>query len=433
MLRVQKNHIRRQTKQTYGILKTLTHHAKNLYNRALWLMNHHFKEHNAYLTYLDLYAHIKQEDCYKQLPAQTAQQVLKYLERSFKAYFALLRLQAKGQYDPPVQPPKYLPKDGHFPCVFPKDQFKVFKNGVRLALWRFCTQNRKRRYFCAPLPKTVQNRRIKEIRLIPRYDGRYFELEFVYAVDPEPAPVKATRYLAIDLGTNIFAACVSTTGPAFLVEGRGLKSYNRWWNKEKGRLQGQYARQGIRFGPKLQNHLQKRRNVLNNFMAQAVQHIIQECVEQQIGHVIVGDLKKIKQKMNMGRRSNQNFHYLPFDTFREKLQAKCEVHGIDYHEIHETYTSQTCSHCGLQRKANRIHRGLYVCKKCKTVLHADINGAINIYHHVAPESSPIGSSGRVNRPVRCRIVAFAKPSQKRDAPKRETASCKQETPSFRAG
>ncbi|MHA2498576.1 MAG: hypothetical protein ACXAEL_03315, partial [Candidatus Hodarchaeales archaeon] len=61
-----------------------------------------------------------------------------------------------------------------------------------------------------------------------------------------------------------------------------------------------------------------------------------------------------------------------------------------------------------------------------------INGAINIYHHVAPESSPIGSSGRVNRPVRRRIVVFAKPSQKRDAPKREATSCKQETPSFRA-
>ncbi len=30
------------------------------------------------------------------------------------------------------------------------------------------------------------------------------------------------------------------------------------------------------------------------------------------------------------------------------------------------------------RKANRKHRGLYVCKDCGTVMNADVNGAINI-------------------------------------------------------
>ena len=42
--------------------------------------------------------------------------------------------------------------------------------------------------------------------------------------------------LAIDLGVNNFAACVSTVGTPFIMDGRKLKSINHQWNKEKARL-----------------------------------------------------------------------------------------------------------------------------------------------------------------------------------------------------
>ncbi|WP_287196852.1 transposase, partial [Thermococcus sp.] len=95
-----------------------------------------------------------------------------------------------------------------------------------------------------------------------------------------------SKYLAIDLGVDNFATCVDTIGTAFIIEGRWLKSFNRWWNKEKAKLQSQYDRQGIKFGKKMALLLRKRKNVMNNFMNQAVNYIIKYCLENKIGNIV---------------------------------------------------------------------------------------------------------------------------------------------------
>ncbi|MFX0095179.1 MAG: zinc ribbon domain-containing protein [Candidatus Hodarchaeota archaeon] len=60
----------------------------------------------------------------------------------------------------------------------------------------------------------------------------------------------------------------------------------------------------------------------------------------------------------------------------------------------------------MVRAANRKHRGLYVCRSCGSILNADVNGALNILTQVSPESSQRArGSGRVNRPMRIRVVS----------------------------
>lgn len=121
---------------------------------------------------------------------------------------------------------------------------------------------------------------------------------------------------------------------------------------------------------------------------------------------IIGKMKDIKQEINLGKVNNQNFVSIPYEKFKKKLEAKCEYYGIEYKEVDESYTSQTCSRCGTVKKSNRKYRGLYVCKNCGYVVNADINGAINILGKVAGESvvRQITSSGRVSRPVRIRVA-----------------------------
>lgn len=48
-----------------------------------------------------------------------------------------------------------------------------------------------------------------------------------------------------------------------------------------------------------------------------------------------------------------------FEKFKMKLGTKCSNCGIEYVEVDESYTSQTCSRCGIVRKSNRKYRGLY--------------------------------------------------------------------------
>ncbi|WP_251950337.1 transposase [Thermococcus argininiproducens] len=75
-------------------------------------------------------------------------------------------------------------------------------------------------YLEIPLPKNVKGHRIKEIRILPKYNALWFEVEYVYEVQPEKRDLNCSKYLAIDLDVDNFATCVDTTGTAFIVEGR---------------------------------------------------------------------------------------------------------------------------------------------------------------------------------------------------------------------
>jgi len=405
MHKTQKNHLRLKKKE-YLIVRMLCRLSKNLYNYTLYVVRQYYFQNGKYLPYEKAYYIVKDNENFKLLPTHVAQQTMKVVDRNMKSFFRLLKERRKGNYNRPIGLPKYLPKDEFFVCIFPNSMFKVINDKIRLSLGRNFAKEFGVRFLEFKLPPTVVGKKIKEVRILPRCKGLWFEIEYVYEVDPEKVDLDCNKYLAIDLGVNNFATCVSTGGTPFIIEGRGLKSFNRWWNKEKAKLQSIYDKQRTKMGKKMAWLSKKRKNVINNFMNQAVNYIVKYCLANRIGNIVIGELKEIKNGMNMGRKNNQNFQYIPYGLFKQKLKSKCEYYGINYIEVDEAYTSQTCSICGDVNKNNRKHRGLYVCKKCGNVMNADVNGALNILKKVAPESIRIGGSGGVTPPRRIRVVDF---------------------------
>jgi IS605 OrfB family transposase len=405
MYKTQKNHIRCD-KKTYRLLRILCHLSKNLYNYALYHLRQHYFKLQQYLRYESVYHLVKENENYRLLPSQVAQQTLLSADEAFKSFFKLIAARKVGKIDKKISMPKYLPKDGMFLLSFPKDQFKVEGNKLRLSLGRNFSKEFGIRYLYFDLPATIFGKKVKEVRIIPRFHGRWFEIEYVYEETAQLCNFSKSRYLSIDLGLDNFAAVVDTIGTAFLIEGRYIKSINRWFNKQRARLQSVYSKQGIKYGKKLAQISLKRQHIIDNFLNQAASFIIKHCVNNQIGTVVVGGMKGIKQEINLGVVNNQNFVSIPYEKFKRKLAAKCRYYGVEYVEVDESYTSQRCSRCGIVRKSNRKHRGLYVCKDCGHVVNADINGAINILKKVAGESAirQIASSGCVDHPVRIRVV-----------------------------
>jgi putative transposase len=406
MYLTQKNHVRGCTKQEYTILKLLCRLSKNLYNVTNYTIRQYYETNDNFLRYESAYHLVKMNENYDHMPSQVAQQTMKVVDRSFRSFFSTLNQKRKGNYDKPCNIPSFLPKDGYFLCIFSKDNFKIEDNKLRLTLGQWITKEMGIRYIYFDLPKNVIGHQIKEIRLLPQFRGKFFELEYVYLQEPIPTDLDTTKVMGIDLGLDNFATCTSTNGTAFILEGKGLKSYNRWWNKHKAELQSRYDLNGIKFGRKMYLLNRSRKRKINEFLNQAVNYLIKQCLNEKIGNVVIGELKEIKQHMHMGRKTNQHFWAIPYYQFKQKLQSKCELCGIQYHEVDEAYTSQTCHVCGRVRKANRIQRGLYRCDMCKKAWNADQNGSINIGNKVAPKSSMIGSSGIVNIPHRITLVSW---------------------------
>ena len=97
--------------------------------------------------------------------------------------------------------------------------------------------------------------------------------------------------------------------------------------------------------------------------------------------ILMGNMstKEISRKDgNLDKMSKRIGLLFKLYKFKERLKFKCSLNNVSYGEIDEWMTSKMCSNCGNVDKdlgSNKI----YDCKKCKTIMDRDVNGARNIY------------------------------------------------------
>ncbi len=222
------------------------------------------------------------------------------------------------------------------------------------------------------LPDTAN---IREVRLIPKGVG--YVVEIVYKKTISPKLLNNDKIIAIDLGVCNLITTVNNNGlKPFVIKGGVVKSINQYYNKERARIQSIYDRQGIKTGKKLQKLTHKRNHKISR-------KIIDYCVLNDIGAVIVGYNPDWKQNCHLGKRNNQNFVTIPFYKLIQQLNYKAEAMGITVIKQEENHTNK-CSfldnepirhHDKYQGK--RTSRGLFRSKK-GIIINADVNGSYNI-------------------------------------------------------
>ncbi len=408
MYLTQKNCLKVSNKE-YSLILKLCRLSKNLYNVTLYETRQFYIRNDSFLKYAKVYHIVKENENYKQMPKQVAQQTMKVIERNMRSFFGLLRERKKGNYNRQIGLPRYLPKNGYFDLIFQKDQFKIIDNKVRLSLGNYFSKQLSSKYLYIPLPENIKEKRIKEVRINPRANGKRLYVDYIYKIEPEKTELNPTEYLSIDLGLDNFATTVSTTTnePSIILDGRGLKSFNRWWNKEKARLDSIYEKNKVKTGRKMLTLYDRRFGYINNILNKYVNYIIKYCIKNKIGNIVIGELQNIKQEQNHGKINNQNFQTIPYGIFKRKLKGKCERYGIIYTEVDESYTSK-CDSLSFEDikkhekySGKRIHRGLFKSSIGK-VINADVNGALNILRKVSDDSvaKRIISSGFVYNPKR---------------------------------
>lgn len=376
------------TKAEYKALSVLCRLSKNLYNVGLYSVRQFFFEEKRYLRYESNYHACKDNENYKLLNTDMAQQTLKVVDRSFRSFFNLIKTAKQGNYRPlQISLPRYLKKDGYFPLIMPR--IKVKKERFEVPMSRAF----KKEYgkVAIPFPERLQDKKLKEVRINPKCGAQWFEVEFITEEPKEPQDVDSTKPASIDLGLDNLAACVSTTGASMVIDGKRLKSINQWYNKLNAKLQSIKNKQGIKYLTKRQGRLLKdRSNKVRDYLGKAARLIINWCISQKIGLLIVGVNSGWKQSINIGKRNNQSFVQIPFYSLRQKLQTLCERYGIEYIEQEESYTSKASAldnddipvynadnPVKPKFSGKRIQRGLYR-SQVGHLVNADLNGSWNI-------------------------------------------------------
>lgn len=410
-----KQQLKHLSKEEYLSLRELSHTAKNLYNQAVYNIRQYYFQENKYLNYQENNSLLKNSENYKTLNSNMSQQILKEVDGSFKSFFSLLKKKNKGMYNTKVKLPSYLPKNSFTTLVI--GFVRLNEDTLIIPYSNSFKKNHKK--ISIKIPPILLDKKIKEIRIIPKFNARFFEVQYTYEVEEEQRNLDKNYALAIDFGINNLTTCVTNKGKAFIIDGKKLKSINQWFNKENARLQSIKDKQKYGKKPTLrQKYLySSRNNKVNDYMSKTARKIINYCLENNIGTLICGYNETFQRNSNIGKANNQAFVNIPFGKLREKLEYLCKLYSLRFIEQEESYTSkssffdmdilpkfeadkpQTYSFSG-----KRIKRGLYQTSK-GYIFNADVNGALNILRKSnVVDLEVLYSRGVVDTPARIRIA-----------------------------
>ena len=411
-----KQQIKRLSKEDYNSVKELCHVAKNLTNEAIYNIRQYYFTEGAFLKYEKNYALLKSSPNYKALNSNMAQQILKEVDGSFRSFFSLLKLAKQGRYDfKDCKLPHYLPKDGYTTLIIGF----VRLNGNKLILPFSNSFKKTHKPVEIVIPPILLDKELKEIRIIPKANARFFEIQYIYKAECIQRNLNKNHALALDLGINNLVTAVSSDGSSFIIDGRRLKSINQWFNKKNARLQSIKDKQGL--GKKTTDRqkaiARDRNNKVNDYMNKTARKVIDYCITNDIGTLVIGYNETFQRNSHIGKRNNQNFVNIPYGQLRAKLEYLCELNGIIFVKQEESYTSKASfwdmdtlpvydgdNPKEYQFSGKRIHRGLYKTASGK-LFNADVNGALNIMRKSSVvDMNILYGRGEVETPVRIRVA-----------------------------
>ncbi len=391
-------------------LRNLTRLSKNLYNEANYIIRQEMFNTNRWIRYNELNALLKSSENYSSLPAQTSQQILILLDKSWKSFFKAHKSWKKQPEKFKGRPklPKYKNKEGEHVIVFTNQQCTI-KNG-NLRFPKLMDMNIKTRL--------TDDTNIREVRILPKGIG--YEVEIVYEKELKRTEnekpdedIKQQRIIGIDIGVrNLVTIGNNISEEGIAVRTGLLKSINQFYNKTNAELKSINDLQENKLNTKrMQRLFLKRNRKIKDVMHKTSRAIINHALSMGIDTIVIGHNKEWKQSSNMGRKNNQNFVQIPFNMLIQQIQYKAEEHNITVFIQDESYTSK----CSFLDNESIEHHNIYAGKRVKrgifrsnngNLIHADLNASYNIIKKAIPEAYANGIEGMGLYPRSLNIPQF---------------------------
>lgn len=376
------------------ILHHLCYASRKLWNVGNYEKRNWSKEQGVpFPNWYEQKKRLKTHFWYKQLPAQSAQEVLKVLQEAWVSFF---KLKESNGIDNP-QPPRF--KHQNFNVRFLNNSFKLVENNTKIRLpipkaqkaFLKETYGLEESYLYIPIPKHIEIEKIKLIEVKP-ISRKEYTIYLIQEYKDVPLKQKnSTKFLSIDLGIANAMTCYDYQGKAHIISGRQWLSVERYFHKQIAHFQAigfaQQCAKGIQY-PKPSRRVlqlyQKKRKQVHHMLHCMTRKVIDIALQQGVEMIVIGDLTGIREQAKFNKKTNQKLHGFPYAKIIQMIRYKAQEQGIEVRLLTEEYTSQACSVCQMfpceenAKPSNRIHRGLYVCNDCHTTINADVNGAINI-------------------------------------------------------
>lgn len=118
-------------------LDILSHISKNLFNEANYIIRQEFEKNHKWISYGRLDKILKNSSTnYRLLKAQTSQQILKLVDKSWKSFFKAIKdwKVYPNKYKGKPNPPYFKRKNGNFILIFTNQNSKIENNNIVLTM-----------------------------------------------------------------------------------------------------------------------------------------------------------------------------------------------------------------------------------------------------------------------------------------------------------
>ena len=348
-------------------------------------LRHGWKTYYCKTTYPELDRELKQSPHYKGIAAQAAQQVLKTVGESITSYNGLVKLYYQGEVDKPSLP-KYRKKGGLASVTFPRQALTLEDGYFKPSISRE-TKPELLIEIKLELPNFLISDWVREVTVRPYYG----ELWIDWVIDDGKIPIIHNPNLdyshawSFDHGGTNWLTGVSTHGQSLIIDGRKLKSMNQGYCCLVAKYK--QGKPDFYWDSNLDRIQRKRNNQMHDAINKAARFIINRCLNDKIGNLVIGWNEGNKTNSNMGKRNNQNYVLIPTHRLIERLKQLCPEYGIVLTVTEESYTSKAsfldddflptfgAKPDGWKPSGERIERGLYRTKT-GLLINADCNGSL---------------------------------------------------------
>lgn len=403
MKRVEKHKIKKSNKYFPFILEQLEQ-CKKISNSATFIIRQNFffnkindskgNEVRKYIKYNDMNRIFKRDrtELYRSLIyVQSVQQILRKVHSSFESFFKAIKDYKKNKNNYTGRPklPKY--KSSKYDELIITNQ--NFKQDDKVLNFKG---------YLKELSFTMYNNG-KANQVMFKYNGLDIDAFIIYEDEKTVVNKKVincikddSRIISIDLGLNNLVTITNNIGiRSIIINGKGLKSKNIYYNYQIGKYQSILASVNEKAKKKKSyksNRLTrlrvKRNNIMNDYIHKTTRYIINYCKENLIDTIVIGNNKFQKQnKRKKQIKGLKNFIQVPIKRIIEQLRYKLEYENIILIETEESYTSKTSfldnevPNKETIAKGKRIKRGIFKRPNGEYV-NSDINGSLQILSKV---------------------------------------------------
>ncbi|APF27426.1 transposase, IS605 OrfB family [Clostridium sporogenes] len=395
------------------IIEELSYHTTKLYN----IISYDLRK-NGFKNYYEIEKLYKNNWHCDFLHSHTRQQMFKILEQNWKSYFASIK-------DFGVNPSKYkgLPRPPKFKNTERNKNEIIFTNlAIRFqdGILKLSLSKSIQKLFKVDsinfevsnkLQSLINWNRLQQARF--NYDKVQKCWYLIVIYNKDEAENSSENVMSIDIGLDNLATITFKNGiNQYVYCGKKLKSVNSYTNKRIAYLQAiemkKYGSYKFKNTKEINRLRKYRNNYINDYLHKVSKNIIDKAIKNNVGKIVIGKLKDIKQDMNY----NKSFVQIPIQRLVELITYKAKLKGIEIKLQEESYTSG-CSAIDLEpvtkkyyNKSRRITRGLF--KSGYGILNADINGSLNIlrkFEKCIPDLvNAMRDKGNWTHPQRIRIA-----------------------------